>query len=332
MATEATSSSQFSRINNRSDPGWKYCHSLTEGDTYNIVCNFCEKVTRGGITRAKNHLTGSSNNVKACPKCPKEVQEELKQYAKDKKKQNNFEIPNVRELDLENTGFGESEDELDNYRDFLPPSSATGKKNVAEKGPMDLFCRKPETAIEKRKKEKLRQTIIREACDKEAKASFQEMVTAIGSYGPHLPVPSYHDIRVPLLNKELEYTESGEMDGNDEDVGNELVFDDDETLNCATVYEASGVGEPRTYTRQRSRKRKEPASVATIAKTSKKGVGASSKGKSQVVVEDDEPEFEDNFEETEEEVNFDQSEGEEEEGYASIEDKEIDCVGLEEEN
>ncbi|KAJ1410141.1 Ribonuclease H-like superfamily [Sesbania bispinosa] len=86
----------------------------------------------------------------------------------------------------------------------------------------------------------------------------------------------------------------GEMDGNDEDVGNELVFDDDETLNWATIYEASGVGEPRTYTRQWSRKRKEPASAATIAKTSKKGAGASSKGKSQVVVEDDEPKFEDN--------------------------------------
>ncbi|KAJ1410353.1 Zinc finger, BED-type [Sesbania bispinosa] len=176
MATQTTSSSQSSRTNNRTDPGWKYCHSLTEGDTQNIVCNFCEKVTRGGITRAKNHLTGSSNNVKACPKCPKEVQEELKQYATDKKKQNSFEIPNVRELDLENTGFGESEDELDNYRDFLPPSSATGKKNVAKKGPMDLFCRKPETAIEKRKKEKLRQTSIREACDKEAKARVHQHI------------------------------------------------------------------------------------------------------------------------------------------------------------
>ncbi|KAJ1386281.1 Ribonuclease H-like superfamily [Sesbania bispinosa] len=85
----------------------------------------------------------------------------------------------------------------------------------------------------------------------------------------------------------------GEMDGNDEDVGNELVFDDYETLNWEIVYEASGVGEPITYTRQRSRKRKEPASAATIAKTSKKG-----------------------------------AEGEEEEVYASIEDKEIDYVDL----
>ncbi|XP_028219434.1 uncharacterized protein LOC114401185 [Glycine soja] len=34
------------------------------------------------------------------------------------------------------------------------------------------------------------------------------MVAAIGQYGPHLPIPSYHDIRVPLLKKEVEYTEN----------------------------------------------------------------------------------------------------------------------------
>ncbi|XP_006605739.1 uncharacterized protein [Glycine max] len=34
------------------------------------------------------------------------------------------------------------------------------------------------------------------------------MVAAIGQYGPHLPIHSYHDIRVPLLKKEVEYTEN----------------------------------------------------------------------------------------------------------------------------
>ncbi|XP_028214995.1 uncharacterized protein LOC114397069 [Glycine soja] len=34
------------------------------------------------------------------------------------------------------------------------------------------------------------------------------MVATIGQYGPHLPIPSYHDIRVPLLKKEVEYTEN----------------------------------------------------------------------------------------------------------------------------
>lgn len=33
------------------------------------------------------------------------------------------------------------------------------------------------------------------------------MIAAIGAYGPNLPAPTYHEIRVPLLNKEIEYTE-----------------------------------------------------------------------------------------------------------------------------
>ena len=34
------------------------------------------------------------------------------------------------------------------------------------------------------------------------------MVAAIGQYERHLRIPSYHDIRVPLLKKEVEYTEN----------------------------------------------------------------------------------------------------------------------------
>nr|KYP41688.1 hypothetical protein KK1_036937 [Cajanus cajan] len=37
--------------------------------------------------------------------------------------------------------------------------------------------------------------------------SFHDMVAAIGSFGPHLQPPSYHEIRVPLLQKEMEYIE-----------------------------------------------------------------------------------------------------------------------------
>ncbi|XP_027927787.1 uncharacterized protein LOC114184671 [Vigna unguiculata] len=95
---------------------------------------------------------------------------------------------------------------------------------------MDMFCRNPVAAIEKRKKEKLRQANIKEACDKNLKASvhqyiarfwyqaglsfnlvklksFQDMIDVIGAYGPNLPTSSYHEIRVPLLNKEVEYIE-----------------------------------------------------------------------------------------------------------------------------
>lgn len=37
--------------------------------------------------------------------------------------------------------------------------------------------------------------------------SFRDMLTAVGSFGPALRPPSYHDIRVPLLTNELAYTE-----------------------------------------------------------------------------------------------------------------------------
>ena len=135
----------------------------------------------------------------------------------------------MRELDLENLGFGLSEEDAEGI-DVTSNPRPKVRKGALE-GPMDLFCRKPETAIAKRKKERLRQQNIREACDKEAVArvhqyiarwwyqagipfnciklkSFRDMLAAIGSFGTNLPAPSYHDIRVPLLKKELDYIEN----------------------------------------------------------------------------------------------------------------------------
>jgi len=36
---------------------------------------------------------------------------------------------------------------------------------------------------------------------------FQDMIDVIGAYGSNLLAPSYHEFRVPLLNKEVDYTE-----------------------------------------------------------------------------------------------------------------------------
>ena len=70
---------------NRTDPGWRYCHPLVEGDTNTIVCNYCRKITKGGITRAKEHLIGKSDNVASCKKTPPNVVKELKEYMANKK-------------------------------------------------------------------------------------------------------------------------------------------------------------------------------------------------------------------------------------------------------
>ena len=67
-----------------SDLGWKYVRPPEENNTNDIGCNFCGKVMKGGITRAKQHLMGKSGNV---TKCLQEVKDELWEYFKQKKKQ-----------------------------------------------------------------------------------------------------------------------------------------------------------------------------------------------------------------------------------------------------
>ena len=131
----------------------------------------------------------------------------------------------------------------------------------------------------------------------------------------------------------------GEMDGDDDEVGNERVFEGDDALNWEDVYRASGVGEPRIYTRRQKRKKSANGEGQSAPRASKKGSGSASssrKGKEKVAeaeVEEEELEFEDNIEESEEElqdIDLENSEGEEVEGYASLSDNENDYIGEEE--
>ena len=95
----------------------------------------------------------------------------------------------------------------------------------------------------------------------------------------------------------------GEMDEDDDnDTKNDLVFEDDDALNWATVYEASGVGECKMYTRRNKRERKQPTSAAisptAAAHTSKKQamvVGSSSRKQKAVQENDEDLEFEEDI-------------------------------------
>nr|KYP44384.1 hypothetical protein KK1_034110 [Cajanus cajan] len=212
----------------RTDIGWKHCHPTKENDTNETICNYCKKIMKGGITKAKQHLMGKKGNVAPCQSVPQEVKDELWALEKNKKMKESESCQRV----MEDVTLG-SEDTLEgDLRELeVETLGANERKKVAmKKGPIDLFCKRPETAIAKNKKEKLKQISIRESCDKEATArvhqyiarfwyqaglsfnmikleSFHFMVAAIGSFGPHLRPPSYHDIRVPLLQKEMEHTE-----------------------------------------------------------------------------------------------------------------------------
>ncbi|KAG5020141.1 hypothetical protein JHK82_016051 [Glycine max] len=138
-------------------------------------------------------------------------------------------MANIRDFEFsEPIGCDGSEDE---FADSCNATASAKTKCGTKKRPMDKFCKNPENAINRRKMEMLRQMNIRESMDKNEVLkvhqhiarfwyqaglsfnliklkSFENMVAAISQYGSHLPIPSYHDIRVPLLNKEVEYTEN----------------------------------------------------------------------------------------------------------------------------
>ncbi|PWA84407.1 hypothetical protein CTI12_AA036400 [Artemisia annua] len=73
--------------NNNKDPGRNYGIQDPKIKN-NFTCKFCSKVTKGGVSRLKQHLVGGFSAVTVCPDCPEHVRDELRSYmdAKDRMK------------------------------------------------------------------------------------------------------------------------------------------------------------------------------------------------------------------------------------------------------
>ncbi|KAG6397770.1 hypothetical protein SASPL_144231 [Salvia splendens] len=123
----------------------------------------------------------------------------------------------------------------------------------------------------------------------------------------------------------------GELDDDDDDIdgGYHLIHDDDDTLDWNMVYKASGVGEPRTYTRSKKRKESFTSSSSCLRVSKKKEPIIPRKGKGKrkrlalVDEESEEEEFEDSVSgdqedeamEDEDEMDADDSDDNELEDY-----------------
>ena len=201
---------------NSKDIGWKYNHLKNLNDRKKVTCDFCNLTSSGGISRAKRHQLGITGDVISCTKTPDDVKVILRADMVDKERIKKgiqeilVQLDAVDTIDIEEirrirTGKRIAESES---------SSIAFKKT---KGPLDLVYKKS------------KDTSINDACDKEARArtiqyigrffytcgvafnvaharAFKLMLEAVGSYGPHLKPPSYHELRIPILQNELEYT------------------------------------------------------------------------------------------------------------------------------
>ena len=222
----------------RKDPGWKYARLPNEQDLNTIICIFCDKVTKGGIYRHKQHLVGGHRNAKKCTKCSVHVRQEMKDYMNGKKNQK--EQLKMRNEDLYED-FEDIDEEVNSRRvayNITRGGSNRGRGSVKrsrEKGPMDHFFTLNAEAVVQNRSGKMTQTTMNDAYKKEAREnacslisrwmydaaipfnavtypSFQPMIEAIGQYGVGMKGPSIYEVRVTHLNKELELTKDSMKD------------------------------------------------------------------------------------------------------------------------
>lgn len=234
--------SNETEIGSKLDPAWKYCSRVDPRNNTKLKCNFCKEDKNGGITRIKQHFVGGSRNTTICRKCPPEVKEEIGQYMnkKEEAKKHVNVIPDFDDMmnDEDYNDFDDMVDSNSNPRAKKPSSSRTSDsiyvqskpKKLRNIGPLDMYYTPhPKVVVENRKskgkqpkidendpykkqlKERAHQCIARWLYDDGIPLnavnyeSFGPMIEAIGQYGPGLTPPTYHQVRIPLLKKEVDH-------------------------------------------------------------------------------------------------------------------------------
>ncbi|RVW21092.1 hypothetical protein CK203_106163 [Vitis vinifera] len=180
-----------SSASGRRDPGWKYGRLVNEKDLNTIICIFCDKVTKGGIYRHKQHLVGVYRNAKKCRKCPEHVREEMEEYMtskKNQKEQMNMRSEYVNEdlFGLEDEDIGEEINSRTNITNISSGGSNRGgsggrtfsSKKPRQKGPMDhFFTPNAEMVVQNQRSGKMNQTTINDAYKKEARERACTLIT-----------------------------------------------------------------------------------------------------------------------------------------------------------
>ncbi|XP_073219750.1 uncharacterized protein [Cicer arietinum] len=225
-SSETPQSGMFKPTGDNVDLAWQFNSVKDKNNRKKVTCDFCQVETSGGITRARQHQLGIRGDVKSCRKIPPDCKL-LLQTDYDEKQALKDGILNEMEVQIDddvNDDVAEIRRIRSGKRAIEAPLPAAKKT----KGPVDLmFMKKTELKLGKDK----RQTSIIDTCDKEARArtvqyiarffytngiafnvasskSFKLMLEAVGNYGLHLKPTRYHELRVPLLEKELEYTKA----------------------------------------------------------------------------------------------------------------------------
>ncbi|XP_070010172.1 uncharacterized protein [Nicotiana sylvestris] len=211
----------MSQSSKNKDSAWRYGNRVNEKNT-NVVCKFCNKITTGGIYRFKFHLIGGTRKVTSCPKCPPEVRDETKNFVEKKEQKNQMSHQQL----VTNLGDDDNIDELSlptkQGRDAISSIHGSSTGTSRTKGPIDCyFPKKSEAKSGGKDVKKVAKDILRDRAVRafarwvyDAGLPFNcvnydtlgDFIEVVGQYGPGMKSPTYHEIRGPYRNKEVEET------------------------------------------------------------------------------------------------------------------------------
>ncbi|XP_061363140.1 uncharacterized protein LOC133306777 [Gastrolobium bilobum] len=171
------------------DITWDHCKSLV--NRLNVKCNYCPKTIWGGTFRMKHHLAGTHKEVALCQQVPEEIRDLFKKILEDAR----------------------DDDELECFDD----------KDSQKKGSMDSFMIKGKggsgsSAMKQQTINSMvkdRDLVVRDICrciygnalpfNLVKSPLFINMVKSISEYGRGLKPPTYHEVRVSYLKKEVDF-------------------------------------------------------------------------------------------------------------------------------
>ncbi|CAM8937151.1 unnamed protein product [Rhodiola kirilowii] len=217
------------------DPGWKYGFWPDVNKKDMIECTLCNKKVHGGIKRMKMHLTGGYPEVTMCENTTTAIIKEMREaIEKGKRKTNvplddeddddgNHEAPPIETSTAASRTVSSSTGSSKRKRtatNFIVPQLLKPTQTIASK-----LRKTPEEVVEERHSKGPSQTTLEYTTKTEEEKdrvkmhisnffyengipfnaahsrSYEIMIESIGQFGPGLKPPSYHELRVPLLEK-----------------------------------------------------------------------------------------------------------------------------------
>ncbi|XP_066392488.1 uncharacterized protein [Miscanthus floridulus] len=202
------------------DPGWKYGWWLDASKKDFVQCIFCKKIVPSGIKRFKQHLARGYGDAVGCE--DEEQQDDataVEEPAAVPEPSSGTKVKQKKRI---------AQAAISSFTITAAPKPATQKMS---RSVSSMLCKSPEEVVEERHRSKHSQPTL-EHCTKKSKEakvvvddhvadffyenriplkvinsrSWEVLIESIGQYGPGYRSPSYHDIRVPLLEKAVNRT------------------------------------------------------------------------------------------------------------------------------